>query len=151
LAGNNALADLSENLEKHCARLRRELGPDGLPPCLDVKLDMPAQLLLPPALAHEALLIAREALHNVVKHSGARSAFFSAQLGAPDAANPSTWILHLELSDTGHGFDPDLPTDGFGLRGVRERVRALGGRISIDSHPGTGARLLIEIPVSERH
>ncbi len=53
----------------------------------------------------------------------------------------------LEISDDGIGFDPSLrAADGFGLPGMRERVERLGGRFSIESSPGAGTRIHVEVP-----
>jgi len=144
--------DLVKILSEHCERLRREPGPDGLQPALDVRLTLPAELLLPAPLAHEVLQIAREALHNVLKHSGARQASLSVQVkpGAGHITGAVTPLLLLELRDCGRGFDPSLPTSGFGLRGMRERVFALGGQVKIESQPGSGARLRLTLPVASQ-
>lgn len=59
----------------------------------------------------------------------------------------------LSLRDNGQGFDPailDQPLDpahqGFGLRGIRERVELVSGRMVITSAPGQGAELAITVP-----
>jgi signal transduction histidine kinase len=50
------------------------------------------------------------------------------------------------VSDDGIGLDPARRAAGFGLRGIEERVRELGGTISISSAAGQGATLAIELP-----
>jgi signal transduction histidine kinase len=89
------------------------------------------------------LRIGQEAITNVVKHSGAKTAKVE--------LNFSPRAVILEIRDDGHGFAPENcagPKDGhFGLLGIRERTERLGGRVSITSTPETGTSLRIEIPV----
>lgn len=86
---------------------------------------------------------ARELLHNATKHSGASRAqmVLSARSGAE---------VVLEVSDEGRGFDPAAasgdPARHYGLLSLRERVRALGGQVSIDAAPGRGTRVRVVVP-----
>ena len=54
--------------------------------------------------------------------------------------------LHIEVGDDGLGFDPQQ-VDGFGLAALADRMAVLGGRLMIDSAPGAGARLRMDLPV----
>jgi two-component system, NarL family, sensor kinase len=83
--------------------------------------------------------VAQEAIRNSVKHSGAKHVSVSVQ-----AENGRT---RLEVDDDGRGFDPATAGgDGhFGLRSVDELVREAGGRLEVDSEPGKGARVLVEV------
>jgi two-component system NarL family sensor kinase len=85
--------------------------------------------------------IAQELLTNVIRHAQAKTASISLTLG------PDHWILTVE--DDGIGFDPTtLPlTGGVGLRGIRERVEILGGRIDLTSQRGQGTLAVVWIPV----
>ena len=85
--------------------------------------------------------ITQEALANVVKHSQATSAHV--ELGAN--ANG----LRLRISDTGNGYDTDLKsaTGGIGLIAMRERLRLVGGRLSVRSKRMLGTEILAEIPL----
>ena len=59
--------------------------------------------------------------------------------------------IHLEISDQGIGFDPAKVTEKqFGLRGMRERVRLLGGRVNIETAPGQGTKIAVELPLLEK-
>ena len=53
--------------------------------------------------------------------------------------------LRLRITDTGRGFDPDAEQDAgrhrFGLRGMRERARALGGELRLTTEPGRGTQV----------
>lgn len=83
--------------------------------------------------------IVQEALSNAARHGNAPRARIV--LRHRDAE------LFLELQDWGRGFDPSAadPTR-FGLRGIRERTRILGGRSEIDSRPGEGTILRVWLP-----
>jgi PAS domain S-box-containing protein len=87
--------------------------------------------------------IAQELLTNIIRHAQAMTASISLAL------TPDHWILTVK--DDGIGFDSAvLPPDaGVGLRGIRERVEILGGRINVTSKPGTGTSAVIWIPVVE--
>jgi two-component system sensor histidine kinase DesK len=88
-----------------------------------------------PALQESVLSMAvREAVTNVVRHAQARTC--SLRL---DQRNGS---CRLDIEDDGRGGSP---TEGNGLRGMRERVESLGGSLRVDREHGT--RLLIEIPL----
>jgi signal transduction histidine kinase len=84
--------------------------------------------------------IVQEALHNAVKHSGANSA--EVELSRAGER------LVLSISDSGIGFDVDLGEDkmGFGLSSMHQRLRPLGGNLTIKSTPGTGTRVRVEVP-----
>ncbi|MFP6750950.1 MAG: ATP-binding protein, partial [Pirellulaceae bacterium] len=56
-------------------------------------------------------------------------------------------LLRLEIIDHGTGFDPsDLPADRFGLTGIQERVKALDGRLEIESAVGQGTTIRVTFP-----
>lgn len=58
--------------------------------------------------------------------------------------------IRLQYQDDGVGFDIEDATDGYGLRGLRERVRALNGTLSLSSKPGQGFELDCILPVQQR-
>jgi two-component system NarL family sensor kinase len=87
--------------------------------------------------------IAQEALSNVAQHAAARSA--SVQLGLTPRQ------IQLIVADDGKGFDPSQTPQGrYGLIGINERVKLLGGRFRIESQPGKGTRLEIKIPLKRK-
>ncbi len=58
--------------------------------------------------------------------------------------------VRLEIGDDGHGFDPDTESAGhFGLRNMRERAEAIGGRFGIVTGPGRGTVVTVEWPLEE--
>jgi signal transduction histidine kinase len=78
----------------------------------------------------------------VVKHSRASAARFEVR--------KDDGLLRLTLEDNGVGFDYDAvinrSSSGFGLANLRERVRLLGGTLKIDTSPGKGTRVAVDIP-----
>jgi PAS domain S-box-containing protein len=84
--------------------------------------------------------ITQEALRNVVKHSGAAEAEVQL-LGHDDR-------IELCISDCGVGFSPESAkqTSGLGLISMQERLRLVGGQLSVESEPSHGARIRVRIP-----
>jgi signal transduction histidine kinase len=83
--------------------------------------------------------VAQEALRNVIKHAGAT------RVGV--TVGRENGRAQLLVDDDGRGFDPKRPDgDGsFGLRVLADLVRDSGGRLEIDSAPGTGSRVFVEV------
>lgn len=87
----------------------------------------------------------QEALTNVVKHAGSETALVSVM----QAGNQLT----IAVSDAGKGFDTLEAfesrdgSDGFGLRGIRDRVELFGGRLLVESAPGEGTRIAFTLPL----
>ena len=98
---------------------------------------------LTPLLEGVLFRICQEALTNATKYS--QSPAVQVRLRQDHA-----WV-RLEVIDQGIGFDPAQPrlSNSFGLRGIRERARLLGGHAMIDSAPGHGTRVAVELPVSD--
>jgi signal transduction histidine kinase len=88
--------------------------------------------------AGDLVQLAREALSNVGRHAGAATCRVSLYRTGDGAV--------LEVDDDGRGFDPAQPGSGYGLRNLRERATALGGRAEITSAPGEGTRVRVTIP-----
>ncbi len=84
------------------------------------------------------LRIAQEALANVRKHAAARTV--RVDLCYADG------MVSLQVSDDGCGFVAAGATGGYGLRGMRERVTQVHGRLEVTSTPGAGTRLRAEVP-----
>lgn len=99
----------------------------------------------PDAVSYELIAILREALANVARHG--RAGWVTVRL------TPQGSGLLLEISDDGVGFavPPDLSglqTAGhFGLVGMDERARAVGGVLRIDSGPGSGTTITVHVPL----
>jgi signal transduction histidine kinase len=56
----------------------------------------------------------------------------------------------LEITDDGVGFTTDQATAGHGLGNMRQRAFAVGGTLHVESEPGSGARVRLELPTSLR-
>jgi PAS domain S-box-containing protein len=95
---------------------------------------------LEPLLEGTLFRIAQEALNNVKRHSKAITAAVElSQIGDR---------IQLQIRDWGVGFEADrVDKRRFGLRGIRERARLLRGRAIIESRPGQGTRVFVEIPM----
>jgi len=85
--------------------------------------------------------VVQEALHNCARHAFARSVRIQVV--------QETERIHLSVADDGQGFD-STHTRGLGLLGMEERVTHLGGRFNVQSEPGRGVRVRIEIPLAAR-
>jgi signal transduction histidine kinase len=84
--------------------------------------------------------VVQEALTNCVRH--AHAGRISVDVRARDE-----W-LDVSVSDDGVGLDPRRRAGGFGLRGIEERVRELGGSVTLESATGHGATLAIRLPLA---
>lgn len=96
-----------------------------------------------PIEIEEALYrIAQEALHNVVKHAGARQV--RVELGRRAGG------VRVRVQDDGHGFDPEAVADGhLGVAGMRARAERLGGLFAVVSAPGEGTVVEAVVPESD--
>ena len=139
----NAIYDLRLEKEQPFVRaveslveLNRQLTPereisltvcDGFPPAL------------PDGAEVELLRVLQEALVNVRRHSAALrvEVILSAQRRS----------MRAEVADDGRGFDPASVREGLGISGMRERASTLGGWLEIQSEPGKGTSVEVEIPL----
>jgi two-component system, NarL family, sensor kinase len=95
---------------------------------------------LPRAVEIGLYRIAREALTNVVRHAGATAAAIHLEWTEGRA--------RMRIEDDGMGFVPSrVPSGRFGIIGMNERARLLGGSLGIASAPGTGTTIDIEVPL----
>ena len=82
--------------------------------------------------------ILQELLTNVAKHAGATKVRVNLSTGGK--------YLLLSVTDDGHGFDPAAQLEGFGLRGIRQRLQTCGGHLDIGSGD-RGTRVKVTIPL----
>jgi signal transduction histidine kinase len=87
--------------------------------------------------------IVQECLSNVIKHSGAQQARVTLQ--------GSDHEIRLRVSDSGRGFDIASANahKGLGLISMQERLRLVGGRVSINSNPSHGTQIDARVPLRE--
>jgi len=99
-----------------------------------------------PALVETALYrVFQEAMTNVVRHAGATRVDVLAE-------HRGDRVL-LMVEDDGVGFEPDqvFPLDHLGLLGMKERAEALGGTLVLESAPGAGTTVVVEVPSADPH
>lgn len=105
-------------------------------------LEFPDQLphrTLPASFRRNVLLVWKEAIANIHKHSGATRV----NLGF----NVSDVKLSIIVTDNGRGFDPNaLKGCGNGMGNMRRRAEELKGKLAVHSTPGSGTRIVLEIP-----
>jgi two-component system sensor histidine kinase UhpB len=95
---------------------------------------------IPPDLSYEAAIniyrISQESLSNIIKHSAASMARI--ELKVDDEK------LVLTIEDDGRGFTPHAGP-GLGLSGMRERAAIIGADLTIESHPGEGTKVQLNL------
>jgi signal transduction histidine kinase len=82
--------------------------------------------------------IVQEALENVARHAEARHVSIL-------LTRKNERVVAV-IEDDGQGFDPGARSDGSGIEGMRERVQLVDGRLRIESRPGSGTTLVVEVP-----
>ncbi len=99
---------------------------------------------LPKAMEINFYRIVQEAVSNIVKHAQATRA------GVEIERLPER--LLLTVRDNGCGFDVQAASgrDGFGLTGIAERARILGGNYRVESEPGKGTTIVVELPLTKQ-
>ena len=84
--------------------------------------------------------IVQEGLANAFKHSNSKKARVQLTQHGDQ--------VQIEICDWGVGFDPESVKENcYGLEGIRERARLLGGQVRIESEPGQGTRIIVDLPV----
>ncbi len=132
--------ELPDFLAELVARFRLETG-------ISARLETGEKnITLPPSVCHEIVRIVQEGLSNVRKHSGARNVLITLREGDDGQRK-------LLIADDGQGFEfrgrvtqTQLDASHRGPGVIKERVRLIGGELTIDSSPGNWARLEITIP-----
>jgi signal transduction histidine kinase/ligand-binding sensor domain-containing protein len=96
---------------------------------------------LPPETERTFLRVAQEAIHNVKKHAGAKHLWVQLEYGPGEIA--------LEVRDDGKGFTVDggaAPPGHYGLTGMRERAETIQGTLNVNSQPGEGTTVRLQVP-----
>lgn len=106
---------------------------------LETHLDIRLTSSLPAPVEENLYHIALEALNNAIKH--AQAGRVSLSLTQDERA------IHLSIHDDGVGFAPaSLSDGGLGLKNIQERVRGMNGQLTIQSEPGAGTTVAVEVP-----
>lgn len=138
----NAINNLRENhLEELEDSLRREIdrfeAATGIPCIFHAQQTPP----LPDSVKETILRAASESLANIARHARASEAAVTLSVNENH--------LQVEIKDNGRGFDPqNIPSGHYGLLGIRERIRLIGGQLTLHSAPQKGTILTIEIPLA---
>jgi signal transduction histidine kinase len=108
------------------------------------------RLELSSTLASYLFRAIKEVVNNAVKHGNAREIIVAIHW-----ENGPMPQMRCVVDDDGCGFDPvnalaPQARRGLGLAGMDERLTSLGGRLRVESQPGKGARLILEVPVSQK-
>ncbi|NOR68900.1 MAG: histidine kinase [Methylomarinum sp.] len=83
--------------------------------------------------------VIQECLTNIVRHANASHAIVSLTIEADS--------LYLQVTDDGQGCHLDATSSGFGLLGMKERIKLLGGNFSVHSSPNEGVKINAQIPI----
>jgi signal transduction histidine kinase len=134
-------SDTLQSLVEYIAHFANELFEGNATRCrLDLPHDLPA-LPLPPDVRHNIFLIVKEALTNSLKHAVAGEVLVLAKVSAD--------TLEISVQDNGKGFDVSPPAESRrnGMGNMRRRAEAIGGRLELQSAPGTGTtvRLVVNL------
>ena len=134
--------ELSDAEEAVRITLRPHLGEARL----QLRFDVPRRMI-PDSAFHNILCIVRELVVNAVRHGRATTLTVEGSLEGDR--------LRFSVADDGRGFDPaarpGMEQGHFGLEGVMERVKSLDGTARIESAPGKGARVDVDIPLPEEN
>jgi signal transduction histidine kinase len=120
-------------LEKHVAAIRSRHK-------LEVRVQLGSEPCVPLQVKEALYRIGQEAMHNAVKHAAPTAIEVRlARVGE---------YLRLEVNDDGRGFDSGGSFPGhLGLQSMRERVRGVGGALTVDTAPGEGTRIRAVMPI----
>ncbi len=128
---------LMEKLREEARFLRDGMG-------MDVIIDSePEELQLPQNIEREFFYALRESLTNITRHSQASKVEI--------LLCQHNGKLTASVRDNGVGFDPSPAggSRGFGLSGLEQRIKKIGGELSIESSPGKGTRLSFALPTTD--
>lgn len=143
-AVNPANDDLEHFAQFASLSVQRFLRAAGLACTLDIPEHLP-DIPMSAAVRHNLLLALRQAVQNAITHAKASRVGF--------ALSHDGKRLRMVVSDNGRGFDPQNPAasrpgGGQGLKGMRDRMTALGGTFTVDSRPDSGTTLTFELDLN---
>jgi signal transduction histidine kinase len=121
--------------------LAEALGAAALAASIPTRLEAPQLDRYPPEIEATVYFCCVEALRNAAQHGGAG-------VRATVRAWHDQDVVCFEVIDNGGGFDPHGERVGAGVTSMRDRLGAQGGRLTIRSQPGRGARVSGVIPVA---
>jgi signal transduction histidine kinase len=135
---NDTLPNLISYLGQHAVEFLRAAGIA----CLVDLPDNPPDIPVASAVRHHVLLVVKEALTNIVRHSGARTVRLLVVTEGEQ--------LRLTIADDGAGF-AHTPDDALadGIRNMRQRITSLGGTFQLESKPDSGTTIEVELHIQK--
>ncbi len=125
----------SESLEQAIAVLNEDFyRSTGVAPICQIDL----AYTLPPEISTAFYRIIQESLTNISKYADATQVTLE--------LTTTKTSLYLIIQDNGRGFDLEQNRTGFGLQSMRDRTLAIGGEFNINSAPGSGCKITVNIP-----
>lgn len=134
-----AVSPSRDSMEDLVQRMRRFASDSLAARNIAFRFRAPAEgdLRLGPDVRRAMLLVLKESVNNVVKHSQCRSVDIHLRREGRKLA--------LTVEDDGVGFDPGLVTGGTGLSSMRQRLESLGGTLEIESRRGGGTSITLRV------
>jgi signal transduction histidine kinase/ligand-binding sensor domain-containing protein len=133
----------NDTLERLVGYLAESAGEFLASTDIGLTLDLPEQVpayVVPSVVRHHLVLVAREALNNVVKHAGARTVRLGITIGNE--------ALTVVIADDGCGFNSDtVAPSSNGLINSRQRLASVDGSYQIESRPGGGTHVTLTLPL----
>lgn len=102
-------------------------------------LGLPHEIQVSSQTRHNINMAVKEAVHNVIKHSGASE--ITVRMTYAEG------VLNVAIEDNGAGFQPEAKAGGHGLSNMKQRLANVGGTCSIESRPGHGTTVLIRLAI----
>jgi NarL family two-component system sensor histidine kinase YdfH len=136
LRDDSSASDLKDQIQVEVERFKNITGI-----ACDLDLSIPPELTT--QIADHARRVVSESLINIARHAAAN------RVSLQISYNPE--VMSIEIQDNGIGFLPDeaVGSSGhFGLLGLRERARILGGSLVIESQPTKGTKIKLQLPLS---
>ena len=132
---HDSLEGFSNYLSQYAGAVLRDAG-------LRCRLDIPTLLptrTLPSGLRHRLMMVVKEALNNALKHAHATEVRVQLELDGER--------LRVTVADNGDGFDPASVKRGNGLDHSARRMEEVGGTCRVDSAPGAGTQVRLNVPL----
>jgi NarL family two-component system sensor histidine kinase LiaS len=108
---------------------------------IKVNLALQNERRLPLGIEQAIYRVTQESLANIARHSNAKRVDISLMYNGGS--------LQLAVADDGCGFDMNSKGHGLGLRSIRERVGSVHGTVQIQSAPGAGTRIIVQVPTKD--
>lgn len=126
------------NFEKALAELVRELRSSG---AVEVNVETALASKMSNAISYQLYRVIQECMTNTLKHANAKQ--LTVRLGEENGQ------VKLEVKDDGTGFASNEHSDGFGLKGLRERISSLHGEVKITSAVNEGTSVSVVVPLAD--